>query len=247
MLLNRLMDMQGKTCSCGKDHRFQSRVFVGKGVTEQIVTVAAEWKVKKIYVLADENTFRAAGEYACRLLKEERIPYVLFCYSGEKTEPDEKNVGIALMRMPSDCDMILAVGSGVINDIAKILASRTRLPFAILATAPSMDGYASMTSSVTLDGIKVSLPSRCADVIIGDINLIGNAPKKMLLAGIGDMLAKYISLCEWRIAACVLGEYYCEEIASLIREALRVYKKRNKISNNLKAEEHATLLTELLG
>ena len=35
--------------------------------------------------------------------------------------------------------------------------------------------------------------------------------------------------------------------SELIREALRVYIKRNKLSNNLKAEENATLLTELLG
>ena len=34
--------------------------------------------------------------------------------------------------------------------------------------------------------------------------------------------------------------------SELIREALRVYIKRNKISNNLKAEENATLLSELL-
>jgi len=35
--------------------------------------------------------------------------------------------------------------------------------------------------------------------------------------------------------------------SELIREALRVYIKRNKISNNAKAEENATLLNELLG
>ena len=35
--------------------------------------------------------------------------------------------------------------------------------------------------------------------------------------------------------------------SELIREALRVYIKRKKISNNLKAEENATILTELLG
>ena len=35
--------------------------------------------------------------------------------------------------------------------------------------------------------------------------------------------------------------------SELIREALRVYIKRNKISNTLKAEENATLLNELLG
>ncbi len=34
--------------------------------------------------------------------------------------------------------------------------------------------------------------------------------------------------------------------SELIREALRVYIKRNKISNNPKAEENATLLSELL-
>ena len=34
--------------------------------------------------------------------------------------------------------------------------------------------------------------------------------------------------------------------SELIREALRVYIKRNKISNNLKAEENATILSELL-
>ena len=35
--------------------------------------------------------------------------------------------------------------------------------------------------------------------------------------------------------------------SELIREALRVYIKRNKISNNSKAEENATILSELLG
>lgn len=34
--------------------------------------------------------------------------------------------------------------------------------------------------------------------------------------------------------------------SELIREALRVYIKRNKVASNLKAEENATLLTELL-
>lgn len=34
--------------------------------------------------------------------------------------------------------------------------------------------------------------------------------------------------------------------SELIREALRVYIKRNKVSNSLKAEENATILTELL-
>ena len=34
--------------------------------------------------------------------------------------------------------------------------------------------------------------------------------------------------------------------SELIREALRVYIKRNKISNSIKSEENATILSELL-
>ena len=35
------------------------------------------------------------------------------------------------------------------------------------------------------------------------------------------MLAKYISIAEWRIANEITGEYYCERIAELIRTALK--------------------------
>ena len=43
----------------------------------------------------------------------------------------------------------------------------------------------------------------------------------MAASGLGDMLAKYISICEWRIGNVVTGEYYCEEVADIIRFALR--------------------------
>ena len=69
-------------------------------------------------------------------------------------------------------------------------------------------------------GLKISLPSRCADTIIGDGEILCTAPMKLLRSGLGDMLAKYISICEWRIAHLLLGEYYCEDVAQLIREAV---------------------------
>jgi glycerol-1-phosphate dehydrogenase [NAD(P)+] len=35
------------------------------------------------------------------------------------------------------------------------------------------------------------------------------------------MLAKYVSIAEWRIAHIITGEYYCEQVAQLIRKALK--------------------------
>ena len=70
-----------------------------------------------------------------------------------------------------------------------------------------------------------SLNSRCPDAIIGDTDILKNAPMHMLQAGLGDMLAKYISLAEWRIAHLITGEYYCERVAALVRTALDVCVK----------------------
>ena len=100
-----------------------------------------------------------------------------------------------------------------------------------------MDGYASATSSVEIDGLKVSLNSKCAEVIIGDIDILKNAPEKMLVAGLGDMLAKYISLAEWKIASEIVGEYYCERVASLVRTALKTCV--DNAGGLLKREERA--------
>ena len=80
---------------------------------------------------------------------------------------------------------------------------------------------ASSTSSMERDGLKVSLPSKCADVIIGDVDILKEAPEHLLRAGLGDMLAKYVSICEWRIAHIITGEYYSEPIAQMVREALK--------------------------
>lgn len=73
---------------------------------------------------------------------------------------------------------------------------------------------------MAMDGLKVSLNSRCPDAIVGDTDILKNAPMHMLQAGLGDMLAKYISLAEWRIAHLITGEYYCEHVAALVRSAL---------------------------
>lgn len=127
------------------------------------------------------------------------------------------------------------MGSGVINDISKIVANVTGKPYVIVATSPSMDGYASATSSMTMEGLKISLDSKCADVIIGDTDILCNVPVKMMLSGLGDMLAKYVSICEWRISNIINGEYYCEDFANLVRESLK--KCVNNVNGLLKRNE----------
>lgn len=209
-------------CSCGKEHNFNvKKIIVKKGAINKIPALLLEFNAKKPFIIADKNTYSACGERLVKILEDNAIKYSKYVYPFCEIEPDERAVGSAIMHFDNSCDLVIAVGSGVINDIGKILSSVSKTPYFIVGTAPSMDGYASATSSMAMDGVKVSLNSKCAEVIIGDIDVLKNAPLKMLKSGVGDMLAKYVSIAEWRISNEINGEYYCERVASLIRKAVK--------------------------
>ena len=214
------MNHSAEVCACGKIHECGPEEWIiGRGALLRLPEVVGRCGANRVFLLADVHTYEAAGRRAEALLKEAGIPFSHFIYDASP-EPDEAAVGAAVMHYDPACDLVLAVGSGVIGDISKLLARMANATYVIVATAPSMDGYASSTSSMTLGGLKVSLPSRGARFIIGDTEILKNAPMDMLISGLGDMLAKYVSIAEWRIAHVVTGEYYCEAVATLIRDSL---------------------------
>ena len=216
-----MKDYLKNPCPCGKAHTVAiDEVVVGKGAVNRLPEFVRKYG-RKAFVVADVNTYAAAGEKVFELLKAAEIPFGSFVFQDTALEPDEKAVGAAFMHFDPSCDVIVGVGSGVINDICKILSNISGKAYLIVGTAPSMDGYASATSSMSRDGVKVSLNSRCADVIIGDTEILKTAPVHMLRSGLGDMLAKFVSIAEWRIAHIITGEYYCEEVAQLIRTAVK--------------------------
>ncbi len=217
-----LTEFINKKCDCKKSHKINlPEIIVDKNALSKVPQLLKKFGGKKPFILADANTFEVAGRKLVEILESSKISYSKYVFSKKEIEPDEEAVGSAVMHYDNSCDLVIAVGSGVINDIGKILSATSNKPYFIVGTAPSMDGYASATSSVSMDGVKTSLSSKCADVIIGDIEVLKTAPDRMLQAGIGDMLAKYISIAEWRIANEITGEYYCEAVASLIRDAVK--------------------------
>lgn len=217
-----LIDPKGYDCECGHHHAVQIRyVKTGRGVLDCVPEMIAALGAKKPFVLCDNNTFAAAGRRVCEILFAAQIPHTLYVVPADKPAPDEYLVGNVLMRLDASCDLILGVGSGVINDTCKEIAFKTGRTNAIVGTAPSMDGFASATSSMELDHVKVSLNNQCPQGILLDAEVLAQAPMRMLWAGFGDMVAKYVAICEWRITNLVTGEYYCEAIAEMMRAALR--------------------------
>lgn len=220
MTLSELIRLDFNNCACGRAHKScLDDVIIEKGAIASLPEAVKRYGAKSVFLLSDPNTYEAAGKQVLSLLSASGARVTSYQLPSKEPKPDESSVGSVIMHFDASCDVIVAVGSGVINDLGKVLAHTANKPYIIVATAPSVDGYASSTSSMDRDGLKVSIPTKCPNVIIGDLDILKNAPLDMLKAGLGDMLAKYTALCEWRIGNAVTGEYYCEYVASLIRYA----------------------------
>ncbi|MBE5800622.1 MAG: sn-glycerol-1-phosphate dehydrogenase, partial [Clostridiales bacterium] len=56
--------------------------------------------------------------------------------------------------------------------------------------------------------------------IIGDIDVLKDAPMDMIQSGYGDILGKYSCLNDWKLARVVLGEYFCPYVYDLTMDML---------------------------
>ena len=76
-----------------------------------------------------------------------------------------------------------------------------------------MDGFTSYSAPIVCNGFKSSYPAKSPEVIIGDTKILVNALVELKAAGLGDMMAQYIVLIDWKISKLIIGEYYCGKIA----------------------------------
>ena len=107
----------------------------------------------------------------------------------------------------------------------------------VVATAPSMDGYASDGAAMILKGMKETVKAGLPKAIIADTDILKNAPMEMIKAGYGDIIGKYSALCDWKLGEVVNGEYFCQYIYDttyqMIQNTLDTAQgllKRNEVS-----------------
>lgn len=210
------------SCACGKSHKVDIQAIrVGSGVIQELPGIVRDLGASHIFLVADNYTYEAAGRQVEQLLDQAGLSYHKRVFQTETPlVPNEYALGSVLAAMTSQDDMLLAVGSGTLNDVTKYVSARTGVPYVIAATAPSMDGYASTVAPTILDGFKTTLPAVYPAAIVADVDILKDAPMPMLTAGFGDIIGKFTSLADWRLSHQLNGEYYCPEVAGVIEAAV---------------------------
>lgn len=205
-------------CACGVVHETTIKdIRIGSGLVGETGEILAENGFpKNILLVADKNTIKAA-EGILQSLSGFNVENKIYDDLRIATTEEAENV----QKIISGRDIaVLSVGTGSINDVCRLAAAREDKMLCIFATAPSMDGFASYSSPIVDGGFKLSLPAKSPEVIIGDTKILANAPVELKSAGFGDMVAKYVGLIDWQVSALLTGEYYCEKVASLTRDAV---------------------------
>ena len=108
----------------------------------------------------------------------------------------------------ASADALIAVGSGTLNDLAKFAAAQDGKPYAVFATAPSMNGYTSANAAITVDGHKKTLPATLARGVFVDLAIFAAAPPRMIRAGLGDSLCRPTAQVDWLLSHHALGTPY---------------------------------------
>ncbi len=232
-------------CPCGKDHSCPTEaVEIGSGALEKLPQLCAGYE--KILLVADQNTYRVGGETAEKLLAEKLENKVVYQTGDKPLIPNEEALETLAAAVTEKTQLIVGVGSGVINDLCKQTAFVKDLPYFIVATAPSMDGYTSVGSALILKGMKVTLNARPPKAVVADTRILKTAPLEMIQAGVGDILGKHSCLNDWKLSALINGEYFCQKVYDLIYESVNRVQQLTEAAVNRDEEALGALMEALV-
>jgi len=181
----------------------------GKGVLSQIPgELQRLWPGMKALVIADGNTWKAAGEQVSKMisasgsLHPESLSSASFIFSADTPLHADTERIAELYRVLENAGQVVpvAVGSGTLNDIVKRAAFEKGLSYMCVPTAPSVDGYTSFGAAVTINGFKTTLPCDAPKAIVADEEILSSAPYRLIAAGYGDLAAKLVSGRDWLLA-----------------------------------------------
>ena len=183
------------------------KVIVGNNVIDNMFDVCSELGVKKPLILADKNTLKISGER----IKENLIslnPQTEIVKEASLAETER------IKNTVKDIDVVIGTGGGVVIDVAKLVAFEKNVCFFSVPTAPSHDGIVSETASITDKGTKISIKTRGPRAIIADVNIISNAPYRLIASGCADIISNLTAVYDWELAK-KNGEYFSEYAAKL--------------------------------
>jgi glycerol-1-phosphate dehydrogenase [NAD(P)+] len=188
---------QGKTDAASFPLR---HIYIGEGVLDPHSLREKHFPdANAVAIISDEDTHSAAGMDVEKALHKEHCDVISHLLSRNVKPSEHEAREIALLT--KEAEILIAVGSGTINDLVKYASFLAGKPYIIVGTAPSMNGYASANASIIdQDGFKTTRPAHLPEAIYLDTKILAKAPKRLIQSGFGDSICRPTAQVDWLLS-----------------------------------------------
>ena len=243
-------------CECGREHRVPVQAFAYQdGALDLLSAMVRQYgsqaPLATIAAVADVRTWEVCGAKTHEVLKAAGPDVArVIVPDGARGGPvcDEATFQWLVGRLRGvRPGVVVAVGSGVISDLCKWAAFELGMPYLVVATAASMNGYSAANVAPTIAGVKVLVETLPPVAVLAEPAVIEHAPHEMTAAGFGDAIAKFQSNADWIVNHLLLGEYYCGFCAGMVSELEPLYLDHPEDIRDHKSEAVGALFEALFG
>lgn len=195
----------------------------GEGAMERLPKMLeALFPGKKVVIVADDNTYNAAGRKVCGILDAAGTQMEdSFIFKDPDLYAEWSYLQLLEAYLKERDAVPVAVGSGVINDLTKLASHHLGRRYVIVGTAASMDGYTAYGASITYEGNKQTFDCPAPLGVVFDPAVAAKAPAGMSASGYADLLAKIPAGADWIISDAVGSEAIDDFAFGLVQKNLR--------------------------
>ena len=194
-------------------------VVTGPGVLEQIPAIIAELDIpERGLIVCDTNTLEIAGNQVIEYLEAGGHPMQKIEITGANVDELER-----VESFSDNIDFLVGLGGGRPIDLAKQAGFNKDIPFISIPTAASHDGFGSARASIRRDGRKTSMQAIPPIAVVADTEIISKAPRRLLGAGVGDIISNQTAVLDWKLAGQKAD--YSEYAAALSEMAAELVEK----------------------
>lgn len=198
-------------------------IVIGHGVLTSVADqVSTLFPGRTAVIVADERTWDIAGrEVLAALVGGSYATGEPIIFPATPTlRPDLAHVARIKAELGPDT-LPIAVGSGTLNDLTKRAAFEAELPYIVVATAPSMDGYTASGAALVANGVKQTFECPAPEAVIADIEILRDAPDSMIASGYGDLVGKVTAGADWILADALGIEPIMPDVWAMVQGPLR--------------------------
>ncbi|MBN1806486.1 MAG: iron-containing alcohol dehydrogenase [Sedimentisphaerales bacterium] len=249
MNLEKLLDTTFN-CQCGLSHTIPTKklIYSNDALAQLPEILSSLIDGRRAVLVADRRTFDVAGCNAQNALEEKGFSvHKIIVPDTDHGSPvcDDTTHNWLNDQFPP-ADIALAVGSGVINDLTKWSAFEHDIPYVVVATAATMNGYTAANVAPTIDGVKTLIRARSPLAVFAVPSTIINAPRELTSAGLGDTIAKPVSTADWLFNHIFCDEHFCRYCSEIINSLESYYFDRPQDIKSRRPDAVEALFNALL-